>query len=105
MPAADMEALLTGQIRAGAGLPGYVAAAEPDTIVLGPGGTSRETLAADGAVQTVTVLRSLPDAPGTVAALWTREEGGATAVQVAARLAVADQLKLVISPGGGIGQH
>jgi K+:H+ antiporter len=44
-------------------LSGYVAAAEPDTIVLGPGGTSRETLAADGAVQLVTVLRSLPEAP------------------------------------------
>ena len=82
-------------------LPGYVAAAEPDTIVLGPGGTSRETLAADGTVQLVTVLRSLPEAPGAVAVLWTRGEGGAAAVQVAAQLSVADRLKLVISPGGG----
>src|SRR5207245_8187531 len=40
-----------------ADLPGYVAAARPDTIVLGPGVTSRETLAANGAVQLVTVLR------------------------------------------------
>ena len=53
-------------------LPGYVAAAEPDTIVLGPGGTFRGTLAADGAVQLVTVLRSLPESPGAVAVLWTR---------------------------------
>ena len=82
-------------------LPGYVAAAKPDTIVLGPGGTSRKTLAADGAVQLVTVLRSLPEAPGAVAVLWTRGESGAAAVQVAAQLAVADRLKLVISPGGG----
>jgi Kef-type K+ transport system membrane component KefB len=82
-------------------LPGYVAAAEPDTIVLGPGGTSRETLAADGAVQLVTVLRSLPDAPAAVAVLWTRGESGAAAVQVATQLAVADRLKLVISPAGG----
>jgi hypothetical protein len=82
-------------------LPGYVAAAKPDTIVLGPGGASRETLAADGAVQLVTVLRSLPEAPGAVAVLWTRGESGAAAVQVAAQLAVADRLKLVISPGGG----
>jgi Kef-type K+ transport system membrane component KefB len=82
-------------------LPGYVAAAEPDTIVLGPGGTSRGTLAADGAVQLVTVLRSLPEPPGAVAVLWTRGDGGAAAVQVAAQLAVADRLKLVISPGGG----
>jgi hypothetical protein len=82
-------------------LSGYVTAAEPDTIMLGPGGTSRETLAADGAVQLVTVLRSLPEAPSAVAALWTRGEGGAAAVLVAAQLAVADRLKLVISPAGG----
>jgi Kef-type K+ transport system membrane component KefB len=82
-------------------LPGYVAAAEPDTIVLGPGGTPREALAADGTVQLVTVLRSLPEAPGVVAVRWMRGEGGAAAVQVAAQLAVAGRLKLVISPGGG----
>jgi Kef-type K+ transport system membrane component KefB len=82
-------------------LPGYLAAAAPDTIVLGPGGTSRETLAAEGAVQLVTVLRSLPEAPAAVAVLWTPGESGAAAVQVAAQLAVADRLKLVISPAGG----
>jgi Kef-type K+ transport system membrane component KefB len=82
-------------------LPGYLAAAAPDTIVLGPGGTARETLAAQGAVQLVTVLRSLPEAPAAVAVLWTPGESGAAAVQVAAQLAVADRLKLVISPAGG----
>jgi Kef-type K+ transport system membrane component KefB len=82
-------------------LPDYVAAAKPDTIVLGPGGTSRETLAADGTVQLVTVLRSLPEAPSAVVARWTRGEDGAAAVQVATQLAVAGRLKLVISPGGG----
>ena len=82
-------------------LPGYLAAAAPDTIVLGPGGTSREILAAQGAVQLVTVLRSLPEAPAAVAVLWTPGESGAAAVQVAAQLAVADRLKLVISPAGG----
>ena len=82
-------------------LPGYLAAAAPDTIVLGPGGTSRETLAAQGAVQLVTVLRSLPEAPAAVAVLWTPGESGAAAVQVATQLAVADRLKLVISPAGG----
>jgi Kef-type K+ transport system membrane component KefB len=82
-------------------LPGYVAAAEPDTIVLGPGGAPHEPLAADGAVQLVTVLRSLPAAPGAVAVLWARGAGGEAAVRVAAQLAVADRLKLVISPGGG----
>jgi Kef-type K+ transport system membrane component KefB len=82
-------------------LPGYVAAAEPDTIVLGPGGASREALAADGATQLVTVLRSLPGTPGAAAARWERGADGAAAVQVAAQLAVAGQLKLVISPRGG----
>jgi Kef-type K+ transport system membrane component KefB len=82
-------------------LPGYLAAAAPDTIVLGPGGTSRETLAAQGTVRLVTVLRSLPEAPAAVAVLWTPGESGAAAVQVAAQLAVADRLKLVISPAGG----
>jgi hypothetical protein len=82
-------------------LPGYVAAAKPDTIVLGPGGSSRETLAAGGTVQLVTVLRSPPEAPSAVVARWTRGEDGAAAVQVATQLAVAGRLKLVISPGGG----
>ena len=78
-----------------------IAAAEPDTIVLGPGRTFRETLAADGAVQLVTVERNLPEAPSAVAALSTRGEGGAAVVLVAAQLAVADRLKLVIGPAGG----
>jgi Kef-type K+ transport system membrane component KefB len=82
-------------------LPGYVAAAEPGTIVLGSGRTSRETLAGDGAVQLVTVLRSLPEAPSAVAAVLPEGGGGAAVVLVAAQLAVADRLKLVISPADG----
>jgi hypothetical protein len=58
-------------------------------------------LAAGGAVQLVTVLRRLPGAPSAVVARWTRGEDGAAAVQVATQLAVADRLRLVISPGGG----
>jgi hypothetical protein len=85
-------------------LPGYVAAAQPDTIVLGPGGT-HGALTAGGTVQLVTVLRSLPEAPAAVAVLWSRGEGGAAAVQVAAQLAVANRLKLAISPGGGRRAH
>ena len=85
-------------------LPGYVAAAQPDTIVLGPGGTDG-ALTAGGTVQLVTVLRSLPEAPAAVAVLWSRGEGGAAALQVAAQLAVAKRLKLAISPGGGRRAH
>jgi Kef-type K+ transport system membrane component KefB len=81
-------------------LPGYVAAGQPDTVVLGPGGTSHETLAADGANRLVTVLRSLPDALA-VAVLWTPGENGAAAVQVARHLADPRGLNLVISPAGG----
>jgi hypothetical protein len=47
-------------------------------------------------------VRGLPEAPSAVAAWWKRGEGGAAAVLgVAAQLAVADRLKLVISPAGG----
>ena len=46
-------------------------------------------------------LDLMAEPPGAVAVLWTRGNGGAAAVQVAAQLAVADRLKLVISPGGG----
>ncbi len=83
-------------------LPGYVAAGEPDTVVLGPDGPCREALVADGANQLATVQRGLPDAPA-VAVLWTPGEDGAAAVQVATHLAAARGLNLVISPAGGPG--
>jgi len=82
-------------------LPGYVAAAAPDTIVLGPSRNAREALGTDGTTQLVTVLGELPEAPNTVAVRWTRGLHGAAALQVAAQLAVANQLGLVITPGGG----
>jgi Kef-type K+ transport system membrane component KefB len=83
-------------------LPGYVAGAEPDTVVLGPGVDVSDTLTSDGATQVVTVLHSLPDGePGGVAVRWARGENGAAAVQVGAQLSVADRLKLVITPAGG----
>jgi Kef-type K+ transport system membrane component KefB len=82
-------------------LPGYVAAAEPDTVVLGPDVAVSDALTADGATQVVTVLRGLPEQPGGVAARWARGENGAAAVQVGAQLAVADRLRLVITPAGG----
>src|SRR5262249_26063909 len=83
-----------------ADLPGHVAAARPDTIVLGPGVAYREALAANGAVQLVTGLRSPPQAPGAGAVRGTRGGGSATAVQVARQLAAADGLKLMIMPTG-----
>jgi Kef-type K+ transport system membrane component KefB len=82
-------------------LPAYIAAAAPDTIVLGPNGVSREALGADGTTQLVTVLDPPPAAPGAIAVHWTRGADGEAAVQVAAQLAVASQLRLVVAPAGG----
>jgi K+:H+ antiporter len=82
-------------------LPGYVAAAEPDTVVLRPDGASLRALGADGATQLVVVMHALPEEPGAVAVEWSRGADGAAAVQVAAQLTVANRLELVLSPGGG----
>ena len=82
-------------------LPAYVAGAEPDTIVQGLNGNSRDTLGADGTTQLVTVLRALPEAPSAVAVRWARGPNGAAALQVAAQLAVANRLDLVITAVGG----
>src|SRR5215472_11715741 len=79
-------------------LPRYVAAAEPDTIVLGPDGSSGEALGGGRTTQLTTVLRALPVAPDTVAVRLARGEDGAAALQVGAQLAVANQLDLVIAP-------
>jgi hypothetical protein len=80
--------------------PGYVAAAAPDTIALGPNASAREALGADGATQLVIVLRELPEAPDTVVARWAPRVNGEAAAQVAAQLAVANGLDLVLAPGG-----
>jgi hypothetical protein len=82
----------------------YVAAAAPDTIVLdadGSGVGSREVLGADGTTQVVTVLTRPPAAPGAVAVRWARGVNGAAALQVATQLAVANNMNLVVAPGGG----
>jgi Kef-type K+ transport system membrane component KefB len=81
-------------------LPGYVAAAEPDTIVLHPGSADRLALSRDGAAQLVYVLRPLPAAPTAAVALWARGADGDAAVQVAAQLSVAGELGLVLAPAG-----
>ncbi|HXP20662.1 MAG TPA: cation:proton antiporter [Streptosporangiaceae bacterium] len=81
-------------------LPGYLAAAGPDTIVLGHGGPSSAALSAGGTTQLVTVLAPLPPAPTAVVARWSRGPDGAAVVQVAARIAVARGLGLVLTPTG-----
>jgi hypothetical protein len=81
-------------------LPGYLAAAEPGTVVLRPGSGSAEALSANGATQLVYVLRPLPAAPTAAVARWARGADGEAAVQVAAQLSVASGLDLVITPSG-----
>ncbi len=82
-------------------LPGFVAAAEPDTVVLSRGDAARGQFTAGGSTQLVTVLRDPPAAPTAVAVHWARGADGAAALQVGAQLAVASQLGLVLTPGGG----
>lgn len=79
-------------------LPGYLAAAEPDTIVLYEGGGSAEALGSDGTIQLVCLMRPLPAAPSAMVVRWVRGSGGDAAVQVGAQLAVASGLDLVLTP-------
>jgi len=77
-------------------LPGFVAAAEPATVVL-----SQPEAAglADGRTQLVNVARPLPPSPAAIAVRWARGEDGDAAVQVAAQLSVASGAELVLTPG------
>jgi len=81
-------------------LPSYVAAAEPDTVVLYPGSANAAALGRDGAAQLVYSMRPLPSAPTAAVARWARGADGDAAVQVAAQLSVAGGLGLVLAPSG-----
>jgi len=81
-------------------LPNFVAAAEPDTIVLRPGSANAEALSRDGAAQLVYAMLPLPPVPTAAAAIWARGADGDAAVQVAAQLSVAGRLDLVVAPAG-----
>ncbi len=84
----------------GTELPGYVAAADPGTVVLRPGSGPAEALGASGATQLVYLLRPLPAAPTAAIVRWARGADGAAAVQVAAQLSVASGVDLVVTPAG-----
>ncbi len=81
-------------------LPAFVAAAEPDTIVLRPGTSGGRALGADGAIQLVYVLCPMPTSPAAAVARWVRTPDGEAAVQVAAQLSVASGVDLVLTPSG-----
>ena len=81
-------------------LPGYVAAAEPGTVVLRPGSGRSEALSADGATQLVFLLRPLPAEPAAAVARLVKGADGDATVQVAAQLSVGSGLDLVLTPSG-----
>lgn len=81
-------------------LPGFIAAAGPDTIVLGRDGGLADDLRAGGTVQVVLVLKALPPEPTAAVARCARGSDGDAAVQVAAQLSVASGLDLVLTPAG-----
>jgi Kef-type K+ transport system membrane component KefB len=81
-------------------LPDYVAAADPDTVVLHRGTAPLAELNAGGKAQLVVLIKPLPETP--TAAVARLAKGGDTeaALQVAAQLAIADGLDLVLTPPG-----
>lgn len=85
---------------AAAELPGYIATADPDTVVLHRGTAPLTDLGVGGKAQLVVLLRPLPQAPSAAVARLARGADTEAALQVAAQLAVADGLDLVLSPPG-----
>jgi Kef-type K+ transport system membrane component KefB len=81
-------------------LPDYIAASDPDTVVLHRGAASLSDLSSGGKAQLVVLIKPLPEAP--IAAVARLAKGGDTeaALQVAAQLAVAGGLDLVLTPPG-----
>jgi hypothetical protein len=81
-------------------LPGYIVAADPDTVVLRRGAVSLAEVAPGGKTQLVVYNKPLPQRPTAAVAHWVKGADADAAVQVAAQLAVADQLDLVLTPVG-----
>ncbi len=82
-------------------LPGYVAAAEPDTVVFGSGDVADEALRADETTRLVTARTSWPQQPSAVAVYSGHGPHAVAALDVSARLARASQLELVLVGADG----
>lgn len=78
----------------------YIAAADPDTVVLNQGVGSLSDLSSDGKAQLVVLMKPLPESPTAAVARLAKGPDTEAALQVAAQLSVADGLDLVLSPPG-----
>ncbi len=81
-------------------LPGYITAADPDTIVLHRGAATPAALSPDAKAQLVMLNKPLPEHPAAAVAYCTRGGDSDAAIQVAAKLAVTDGVGLVLTPSG-----
>jgi Kef-type K+ transport system membrane component KefB len=81
-------------------LPGYIAAADPDTVVLHQGAASLSDLSPEGKAQLVVLVKPLPENPTAAIAKLAKGADTEAALQVAAQLAVAGGLDLVLTPPG-----
>jgi Kef-type K+ transport system membrane component KefB len=81
-------------------LPGYIAAADPDTVVLHQGAAPLSDLSPGRKAQLVVLIKPLPEAPTAAVARLAKGADSEAALQVAAQLAVADGLDLVLTPPG-----
>ena len=82
-------------------LPSYLAAAEPDTLVLRAGDGIREAVGANDAIRMVTAGGAVPESPSAVAVFWGHGGDAAAALDVAAQLAAARQLDLILAGDEG----
>jgi Kef-type K+ transport system membrane component KefB len=81
-------------------MPGYIAAADPDTVVLHRGAAPLHELSVGGKAQLVVLIKPLPEAPTAAVARLAKGADSEAALQVAAQLALADGLDLVLAPPG-----
>jgi len=82
-------------------LPAYLAAAEPDTLVLGADGGVREAVAANDAIRLVTARAAVPETPSAVAVHYGHGGDATAALDVAAQLAAARHLELFLAGDEG----
>jgi Kef-type K+ transport system membrane component KefB len=81
-------------------LPGYLAAADPDTIVLHRGAAPLADLSPGSKAQLVVLSKPLPRDPAAAVAYCTRGADSDAAIQVAAKLSVTSGIPLVLTPPG-----